>query len=481
MTNSTNDQWDGNRDENNLAAFRRLFSQARDQGVDDSASAKLEQLLLENPALRREYVELVLTESQLEDLHSRPLLDQLDDSGADRVVRSDSRYSDPSHRPTPSATSSKAQTRGDVKLAGLPPTPQHWSASLLTKGASWWAFTSAAMLLVAAVIGFTLLSVDAPATIVAVDLGGKEECDFEVGDRVDSHWMQVDACVLHLSFSSSAMVAIHGPAEFRANGPKEIELRAGAISVHVPEAAKGFRALAERIEIEDLGTGFSMDVSPNDEVLVHVTEGKVNVRDTQSGTSVQAEAGQFVNADFERVNADSLRLVDGSATSPTVLGQFAFSEEHVTSLGHGAFAHDRQAYIFLESKQRRLPYDLPFNLLDPGRYTSFSGTAGILPAGTVVDCYLVHCAPKSNVHEATGTVTFPGEIVGVICDHDRLNATNELLGATWTLRCHYIHRGLETIPFDSADVLTISNDRRSISATLRNKAIDQFRVLVRAN
>ena len=414
----------------------------------------------------------MLTESHLEQLHSRPLLDE-----PELPAASGGPAPHISANPSP-RKNANSPLRGDFKLASLPPDAQprwlqhRWLAGLLT---------TAAILLAGLFVGYLVITSEAPATIVAVDLGGEVECPHEVGDRVDSDWMQIPACVMHLSFRSSAMVAVHGPASFRVLGPRRMELESGTIAVHVPEAAKGFVVTSQHLEVEDLGTGFTIGIEADGGHTIHVTDGRIRVRDKAAENTLVCEAGDFVAADFDSSNQGKLQLLSDEQVAVQTRGQFEFAPNHVRSLAYDAFDHDRRAFVFLESKQRRLPYELPVNLVEPGRYLEFDGASGVLAAGTVVDCYLVHCAPKSALHEVTGSVTFPGEILGIICDHDRLNATNELLGAHWTLRCNYVHRGLEKIPLDSADALVLGSDRRTISATLRNKAIDQFRVLVKAD
>lgn len=455
--------------------MRRLFSLAQDGVLDEAQRNQLQSLLTENPPLRKEYVRLAITESQLEQLHTRPLLNESDTAKSDVVPAAHfpSSIDQPKKKKESPTRSQSAPTRGDVVKASLPP---------MQRRSFGWLYACAAMVLIAAVVGsFFALQGNEFATVVAVEMGGEEQCDYTVGDTLSSQWVQIDSSVVHLSFKSSAMVAIHGPAKFRATGQNEAELQWGSVSVHVPEAASGFTVLSDTIDVEDLGTGFSFRLLPTGEANVHVTEGKVRVRDKQTNANVVATAGQVVVGDAKHSGDKKIRVLKSPATAPKVSGQFVYAKEHPRSLGYDAFDHDHRAFVFLECTQRTLPYDLSVNIASPGKFESFSQVAGTIPQGTVVDCYLIHCAPKSEFHETRGSVTFPGEILGIICDHDRLNATNEVLGASWTLRCNYVHRGLEKIPFDSADAILLNPNRRTITALMRNRAIDQFRVLVKAN
>ena len=92
------------------------------------------------------------------------------------------------------------------------------------------------------------------------------------------------------------------------------------------------------------------------------------------------------------------------------------------SLGQLGFKGNDRCYVFLERHNFELPQDLPVNLIDPGTYTQFAGVAGDLAAGTRVDCFLLHSAPRGKRHLVEGNVTFRGEILGVISSSDKLRA-----------------------------------------------------------
>ncbi len=465
-----------------LRELRRIFSAVRDEGLEESQQERLEQLLAEEPHLRQQYLQLVVTESQLEQLHSRPLLSEED--LPDRDVGNELLPSSKQSEEEPSVASSRATLRKDIKVVEVPENllkPESWSQKLLALSPGRLALATAALFLVAAVFGLSLLGHRGSATIVAVDMGGQEKCDYEVGDTLGTNWMQIESGVVRLSFQSSALVAVHGPAKFRALGSNRAELAWGGISVHVPDAAVGFRVTIDQIEVEDLGTGFSVSKSLDGDLSLHVTEGSVRLSDQVQGNQLTALAGQVLVAKPRPDGSSSFRLIDSAEKTPKVTGQLIFSEEHPRSLGYDAFELDNRAFLFLESIQRTLPFDMPVNFSSTGTYHTFDETAQVVSQGTVVDCYLVHCAPRSNSHRASGEATFAGEILGVIANHDRLNATNDILGANWTLQCNYVHRGLESAPANSADVVSISEDRHTISFTLRNVAIDQLRVLVKAN
>jgi hypothetical protein len=97
-----------------------------------------------------------------------------------------------------------------------------------------------------------------------------------------------------------------------------------------------------------------------------------------------------------------------------------------------------------------------------------------------VDCYLLHSAPNLDRHAVKGSITFTGEVVGILATSDRLNATNGLFGTPWSLQCHHPERGLEDTPNKNADSIRISPDRRTIAVNFQTESIDQVRILVRS-
>ncbi|MEM9353119.1 MAG: hypothetical protein AAGA92_08905 [Planctomycetota bacterium] len=458
---------------------RKLVSAANDVGLSPEQQQRLADLLAGSPELRKEYVRLVVMDAQLETLHSRPLLDDPEGSEGSPPIHEKSGE----HVPAPHASARRSQAGAGRALDRSSVDRRPHPALVGSKSRTLWINTrwviagaTAALLAVAATLSFS----GGQATVVAVEMGGEDRCDWEVGDRVGNRWVAIESGVVQLSFGNSTMVALHGPARFRALGNDRAELDRGALTVHVPDSAAGFSIVSGGHIVEDLGTGFSMRAEPNGRLLVHVTEGRVRVAEDDSGETVIAKAGDQVVAD-PASEGNTIQKIEASQQKPKTRGQFVFEHEHPRSLRYGQFNHDHRAFVFLESKRRTLPTDLTVNISTPGRYTKFSEESGTIPAGTTVDCYLIHCAPLSASHEVRGSVTFPGEVLGIIAGHDRLNATNNLLGANWTLRCDYIHRGLEMVPVDSSDVLMLGDDRRTVSATLRNIAIDQLRVLVRAD
>lgn len=448
--------------------LRQLVSAACDGGLSDRQHVRMEQLLTDHAELRQYYAELVLNDALLEQLTARSRLD----------------FTPPTTPRAPRQLGGQAKSReGSAErpcqgTSRPAPRTRRWPSLALSPSGRGLAL--AAGLLVAILGGWLWTSRSAPATIVAIDDAvWQDDVDYAIGDNVNHRTLRLQSGAVHLAFSSSAMVAIHGPAEFRVVGAREGYLVEGSLNAYVPPEAAGFTIRTPGLIAEDLGTAFNMVRNAAGAERIQVTEGRVRVRIARGGGDHLATAGQVVGYDPASPQP-ALRVTDAEESQIATNGPIEFSATHPRSLGFDQFEHDGKAFVFLESVGRRFATPFPVNIMKPGKYVEFNARGGFVAAGTTVDCYLVHCAPRSAQHEVRGSMTFPGQIVGVITDHDRMNATNDQLGSAWTLRCNYIHRGLESTPARSADELFLSADRRTLQVLFRTSAIDQLRVLVRS-
>ena len=454
----------------------RLVSQACDGQLDDAEKSRLERMLSADEDLRSHYVTLVVNDALLEGRFAKPLLENPGLAGNEATDASwQAAESGPNADVRPRTLTKRNQSRIRQSRNGTKP-----DAWWLRAATSRWA-AIAAILVATASIGLWVLNRPV-ATVVAANQAELSNGHFlTAGDKIrPSAWLQLKAGSLQVRFRTSALVALSGSTRFRATGKNECELAYGSLRGQVPEKATGFVVQTPAFTVEDLGTSFSLVAEQNGPCSVYVTDGEVRVINRSQTESLSLSAGQVVVSDSSSGSDGALEMLDSSQTKPIVRGDFVFLPEHVPSLAFGDYNHNGRAYLFLESRDRLLPIDLPMNIASPGYYTDFEEIRGELPRGTKVHCYLLHCAPFQGAHEVSGSITLPGEILGVICSHDRMNKTNSILGADWTLKCGHIHRGLERTPAESADVLKLSRDRRTLSATLRNKAIDQIRILVKA-
>lgn len=145
------------------------------------------------------------------------------------------------------------------------------------------------------------------------------------------------------------------------------------------------------------------------------------------------------------------------------------------------------AFLILEKQYATLESDLSVDADgSPATYNAGSPPSGAtIPSETVVDSYLVHFDP-AEITDASLSITFDNEILGVITGEQLLEASDDLSfanpsfydsGSTGDLL-----RGLDLHNPDSIDEWTVSSDRRTIAVSLRSSGgtLDELRILTRA-
>jgi hypothetical protein len=132
--------------------------------------------------------------------------------------------------------------------------------------------------------------------------------------------------------------------------------------------------------------------------------------------------------------------------------------------------------FFREQRNYELPADLDVDIVDPGRVNGdLPLSPGIIPAGTRVDSYFLHCDPETSKDRWKGTVTFDREILGIVVRTARLIDTNDELGALGT---SYETRSV--LEYQAEDVVELHSDRHSVSIDwFSTIGVDQIRVITR--
>lgn len=94
------------------------------------------------------------------------------------------------------------------------------------------------------------------------------------GDLVPGGALELRSGIVKLELFSGVNIVIEGNAEFEITSPMEMRVERGRIGAVVPEQAHGFRIVTNSGELVDLGTEFSIDISP-DHTDLHVLDGEV--------------------------------------------------------------------------------------------------------------------------------------------------------------------------------------------------------------
>jgi hypothetical protein len=160
------------------------------------------------------------------------------------------------------------------------------------------------------------------------------------------------------------------------------------------------------------------------------------------------------------------------------------------SLMPDALESDTLMYVFTERSGFVLADDVTVDFSAPGTYHSTADLPDARPviqAGTLVNSYYIH-ADQVGVNRSvvlTRTITFPGEILGVMLLDETLIASHDILGAPGTAYPAVAGIGYELrgpCPAALQDCVTLTASRRTLvlTATVYD-VVDQIRVITRAS
>ena len=94
------------------------------------------------------------------------------------------------------------------------------------------------------------------------------------GDLVPGGALHLESGVAQFELFSGVSVVVEGEAQLEVVSPMEIDVALGKVRANVPEHAQGFRVRTAKGELVDLGTEFSIDVTP-DYADLQVIDGEV--------------------------------------------------------------------------------------------------------------------------------------------------------------------------------------------------------------
>ena len=464
---------------NQCRRLRSLLSLACDGVLTSENRRELEQLLQGNfEQLAGEYFDFLTIDALLRDPSTlRRLQQRINQTWMEEELERTSEAAAPPATPTPAPPRSSDSPHRQIadQHPRVPWAHAIWrAASALPNNPRALAAAGLAAALLLAIGVWQVGGFDRHATIVSVESAQwSDSRDRDVGNSLDGDWVQLDAGVVRLLFVDEAQATIHGPAKFRTLTGNSVELDFGELAVYAPPKAHGFRVVGDGYVVTDLGTSFRLKDAQDADVQLRVTQGSVELQHHASAQTRTMKAGSAVlfGEQAPPQKLESRSAVDGTS------GGVEFIASHPRSLGYGRFRKDGRLAAFLERTGVELQKPVLLDIAASGRHSRFE-VGQLAPAGTVVDVYLLHFAPKKRRGRATGAIRFDHPIVGVICDSNQLNATNSALGADSTLRCQHPERGLEPAPNPNSDVVTLSADRRTLKIACQAESIDQLRVLV---
>ena len=237
--------------------LRELCDRLLDGDFSPEDRARLEALVLGDPALRALYVELMHQHAALRQNASR-----LGDVPLSEVLR----------------------TLPDASVAAL--SQRRTSATKVIRFPRWPLQIAAAVVLGFAIWRFAPHHAEKPlATLVETNGARWDNSSLPTvpGSPLKAGRLRLESGVARLVFQSGAEVSLEGPAELELQGPNTCFLHTGALTAHVPEQARGFTVATAHAQLIDHGTDFGISADPGGRGQVQVLKGEVELRHERSG------------------------------------------------------------------------------------------------------------------------------------------------------------------------------------------------------
>ena len=144
----------------------------------------------------------------------------------------------------------------------------------------------------------------------------------------------------------------------------------------------------------------------------------------------------------------------------------------------GALEDSTMIQVLKEQSGFALPVNVTVDTDQPGQTYEGDGPSASITAGTIVDCYLVHYDAAGNGGTTTGSsLTFAGDIIGVIVSNSTLDDSDAVLGVpSVAYPTGNISRRLES----GNDLVFLSDNMRAVNLDVLSVGgdwIDQMRIL----
>ena len=163
------------------------------------------------------------------------------------------------------------------------------------------------------------------------------------------------------------------------------------------------------------------------------------LRSTRGETSTYGIAPSWPNvlAEYSAADRDVFFCpsddTERSESTTSGDGAFVFKAELPPSLRKADYENEDEVRVFKEQSGFLLSSAIPVDMAGPGGWgysTSNDSPSGSIPAGSIVDVYLLHYDPinDTNSYVENQTLTFGGKILGVIHQTGKLKSTDAIVG-----------------------------------------------------
>ncbi|QDT66071.1 FecR family protein [Calycomorphotria hydatis] len=317
-----------------------------------------------------------------------------------------------------------------------------------------------------------------------VEWSSNNKTEFAVGSRLEQGQMlSITKGLLTIQLDDGAFVDLRAPCTVAVMNTNRIWLDQGAVKALVGPDAIGFEVHTPDARIVDLGTEFLVERDPKRGTEVSVRQGRVRTEVLDSnGKSMQ---------ELELTSGRSL-LLDRFAAGPEELAWPVEDYESFDEVTGGLASMEGMARVRAGKIASLLPGEHVTHshlLVVPERtgvllreplVVGQGANRQTIPAGTLVDSYLLHFDFNRYITKPpAGSVSFHRPILAMVSDAAELNLTDELFGAEDVQYPQEDFRGLEA----GVDQVALSDDKRTITFDFEVRlphAMDQCRILVQA-
>ena len=318
------------------------------------------------------------------------------------------------------------------------------------------------------------------------------------GTGIPAGWkIELLAGSAEIEYANGTHINFNGPCVYQLSSATTGYLTSGKLLAYVPPSAVGFSIETRALNVIDKGTRFGLHTE-RDELEVHVFEGTVEARamKSKSGAPISIPLHISQAARFDQAGRLTRWITPDYAGfgAPKLAPGIVSTSQHVhwlasapPSLEQGKLMSDDSVFLILERRDIVLKSEIAATFLQPkgpGTRSEYSNNVQMIPAGTHIDSYLLHCDRNSKTKFMDGSVVFDRPIIAVIARGKQLLATDHILGAPET---QYESKEVETRGLEggrgkySPDVLLFSHGPNGVGVrfeTSPDDGLDELRILV---